>query len=313
MTPPIRSLVIGTRGSALALWQARHVRGLLQAAYPHIAVDIRVISTRGDQILDTPLPLVGGKGVFTVELEAALHAGTIDCAVHSLKDLPTDAPDGLTIAAIPERASPADVLVSRLGLTLDALPQGARVGTSSTRRAAQLRYRRPDLSLCDIRGNVDTRLRKAHAHDSAYDAVVLARAGLDRLGRSDAITEELALEHMLPAPGQGALAVQTRDDPDMRALFAALNHDDTALAVTAERAFLAGLGGGCSIPVSALARWRDGALHLHGRVNAPDGRRQIDVYATARIAGPDAARDLGARLAQDARDQGASVLMEQHA
>ncbi|MDX2162385.1 MAG: hydroxymethylbilane synthase [bacterium] len=300
----------GTRGSALALWQTRHVMALLEAAHPDIHTEHLIIQTKGDQVLDTPLPLVGGKGVFTAELESALHEGRIDCAVHSLKDLPTTLPDGLTIAALPPRASAADVLISRAGYTMGSLPHAARIGTSSTRRAAQLLYARPDLHIVNIRGNVDTRLQKALAGDGDYDAILLAHAGLERLGRLDVVTQVLSIDAMLPAPGQGAIAVQTRSDPALAALFAPLHHRETALAVTAERAFLAGLGGGCSVPVAAYATVSGDALHVRGRVNAPDGTAQIDVGQTAIYADERTAYAVGHGLAQTALSQGAAALVE---
>jgi hydroxymethylbilane synthase len=309
----ITTLRFGTRGSALALWQTEHAAGLLRSAHPGLRVEVVVIQTHGDQVLDTPLPLIGGKGLFTAELEAALRDGRIDCAVHSLKDLPTEPPDGLVIGAIPARADPADVLISRDRHTLSTLPAGARVGTSSTRRAAQLLAQRPDLMPRDIRGNVDTRLRKALAanHDGAqeYDAIILARAGLERLGQLDAISETLDLAIMLPAPGQGAIAVQTRPEPALLRALAAIHHTETALAVTAERAFLAALGGGCSLPVAAYAV-RDGDdFVLRGRVCSPDGARQIDVNAAAALNSDDDAEALGRALAADALSRGARDLL----
>ena len=304
-----QTLRLGTRGSDLALWQTRHVMALLQAARPGLQVSYEVIKTRGDKVLDTPLPLLGGKGLFTAELEDALRAGSIDGVVHSLKDLPTDKPQGLAIGAIPARANAADALVSRAGYTLATLPQGARIGTSSYRRAAQLLHIRPDLQMRDIRGNVDTRLRKALAADGDYDAIVLAYAGLARLGHADAISELLDFDVMLPAPGQGAIAVQTRDDAALRALLAAIHHADTALAVTAERAFLAGLGGGCSVPIAAYATVQNGQVALRGRVSSLDGTRQIEVHADAPAADAEAASVLGRTLAHEALAQGAQALL----
>jgi hydroxymethylbilane synthase len=289
----------------LARWQTDHVAGLLQAAHPDLHIDTVIITTRGERLLDQPLPLIGGKGVFTAEIEAALHAGEIDYAVHSLKDLPTDPTDGLTIGATPERADPADVLISRAGYTLATLPEGASVGTSSRRRAAQLLHLRPDLKLIDIRGNVDTRIGKALAADSPYDAILLAYAGVERLGRLEVVSQRLSLDQMLPAPGQGALAVQCRRDSCE--LLAPIQHPATAAAVSAERAFLAGLGGGCSLPIAAYAEIRDQTLHLRGRVNSPDGRQQIDVRASG---DPGAAEQIGRELAQTAHLRGAAALLE---
>lgn len=307
--PPVSSVRLGTRGSALARWQTDHVADLLRAAWPGLAVHVHIIATRGDRTLDTPLPLLGGKGLFTAELEAALRSGDIDLAVHSLKDLPTGPTAGLVIGATPRRANPADVLVSRDGRTLETLPDGATVGTSSRRRAAQLLRHRPDLRIIDVRGNVDTRLRKALDPDGLYDAIVLAYAGVARLGRLDAVSQEIPLDVMLPAPGQGALAVQCRDAAASRALLAPVNDPETEVAVAAERAFLAGLGGGCAVPVAAYAVIEGGQLHLRGRVAAPDGSAQIDVRAVgaASVAG---AQRLGADLAGTALAQGAAAILE---
>lgn len=309
MTSPMSAVRIGTRGSALALWQAHHVRDLLQRAWPTLAVSIEVMKTQGDATLDTPLPQIGGKGVFTAELETALRTGAIDLAVHSLKDLPTDDSAGLVIGAIPTRATPYDALISRGNHTLDSLPAHAAVGTSSRRRAAQLLVRRPDLQLLDIRGNVDTRIRKALAADGPYDAIVLALAGLERLGRADEVSQRLPLDDMLPAPGQGALAVQCRDEAASRALLAPIAHRATTLAVTAERGFLAALGGGCAVPVAAYATIKNRRLTLRGRVTAPDGSRQVDV-ALEGVASLKGAATLGQQLADLALAQHADELLE---
>lgn len=305
-----QTLRFGTRGSELALWQTRHIMALLHAALPELTTDYTVIKTLGDKVLDTPLPLVGGKGVFTAELEAALYDKRIDCAVHSLKDLPTAQPEGLVLGAIVTRANPADVLVSREGYTVATLPVGARIGTSSYRRGAQLLHLRPDLQLLDIRGNVDTRLRKAFAPDSDYDAIVLAYAGLERLGRIDVVSEVLAFDTMLPAPGQGAIAVQTRDEVPLLQTLASIHDMNTALCVTAERAFLAGLGGGCSVPVGAYAQLESNQLVLRGRVSSLDGAQQIDITMTANVEGIQAAYHTGWALARSAMEKGARALME---
>jgi hydroxymethylbilane synthase len=303
------TLRFGTRGSALARWQTDHVIDLIRAARPHIQIECEVISTRGDRVLDTPLPMIGGKGVFTQELEAALLGSRIDCAVHSLKDLPTETPAGLIVAAIPPRAHGHDVLVSRQGYTIATLPRGARVGTSSLRRSAQLLKTRPDLRILDLRGNVDTRVRKALADDSAYDAIVLARAGIERLGFGGVISEVIAIDDMLPAPGQGAIAVQSRDEFTLIELLSPIHHAATAMAVTAERAFLAGLGGGCSVPVSAFSDWTAGRLGLRGRVSATDGRRHIDVHAERAATAITDAHALGLAVAGDALERGAGELL----
>ena len=257
------ALAVGTRTSALARWQTRSVIDQLQAAWPGLECEERFYTTAGDQAPDRPLTQMGGAGVFTTELENALRAGEIDLAVHSLKDLPIEPAPGLALGAIGERADARDVLVARNDWTLNTLPQGARVGTCSLRRSAQMLRVRPDLTIVPLRGNVDTRIRKVHA--AQYDAIVLAAAGILRLGREADITEYLPFEVMLPAPGQGALAMQCRaDDAWVLSLLAPLDHAPTRQAVEAEREFLEGIGGGCSAPVAAYGEFMI------------DGRRKID-------------------------------------
>lgn len=309
----LHTVRLGTRGSALARWQTDYIAARLQEAWPNLTPEIVVLTTRGDQVLDTPLPLIGGKGLFTAELEEALRAERIDIAVHSLKDLPTDMPDGLPLGAVPVRAPAADVLISRDGHTVDTLPQGARVGTSSRRRGAQLLRARPDLALLDLRGNVDTRVRKALDPLGSYDAIVLAQAGLTRLGvleNPQANAREIPFSVMLPAPGQGALGVQTRDDDALLALLAPLHHPETAYAVTAERAFLGALGGGCSVPVAAYGTWDAGIMKVRGRVSSVDGSQQIDVYLESPVPDQHAAQALGQKLAAEALALGADSLLE---
>ena len=305
-TPHI--ITLGTRGSALAGWQTDFVSQLLRDSWPELEVQIQVVTTQGDRVLDTPLPMLGGKGIFTAELEADLRDGRIDFAVHSLKDLPTENSARLTIGAIPMRASPNDVLVSKQSYTLASLPHRATVGTSSRRRAAQLLYKRPDLQIVDIRGNVDTRIRKALDTQGIYDAIVLACAGLERLGQIHVISETLSLEEMVPAPGQGALAIQCRDESNSLSLLTPINHSQTEIEVTAERAFLSGLGGGCALPIAAHAAIQSEQLHLRGRVTSFDGGRQVDVslYGTADV---ESARQLGNELAQIALGQGVATLL----
>jgi hydroxymethylbilane synthase len=310
LTEQIATLRLGTRGSALARWQTDYIAARLTAVWPELAVAVEVLHTQGDRILDKPLPLIGGKGLFTAELEAALHNGAIDLAVHSLKDLPTELPPGLLIGAIPARANVHDVVVSRSGLPLAQLPPGAVIGTSSRRRAAQLLHACPHLRTADIRGNVDTRIRKALDADGPYDAILLAAAGVERLGHAAAITEALPLTLMLPAPGQGALAVQCCNDAAVLDLLAPLDDPTTRAAVTAERAFLSGLGGGCSVPVAAHAELVDGRLHLRGRVASLDGRAFVDVAGDAL---PEDAAELGAALAAQALSQGAARLLHEAA
>jgi len=301
---------IGARGSNLSRTQVEEVRRALVAAYPGIAVEVEIFVTTGDIQLETPLPLMGGKGVFTSEIEAALREGRIDFAVHSLKDLPVANPDGIVIGAVPKRASVTDALVSRSGRGFQDLPPNPVIGTSSYRRAAQLQSARPDIRTESIRGNVETRLRKAMDPEGPYDAIVLAKAGLERLVLLHVVTEELSLDLMLPAPGQAALAVQCRDDADSISFAAALDHLPTRLAVEAERAFLSGLGGGCSAPVAALGELRDGRLSLRGRVLALDGQQVIDVQSESACADVASAREAGRSLAGAALEQGAAELVE---
>jgi hydroxymethylbilane synthase len=299
-------LIFATRPSALARWQTRWVISALQKIHPSLACEEKVITTRGDTILDKPLPEIGGKGVFTQELENELLSGAVHCAVHSLKDLPVANPDGLTIGCIPTRAEVRDALISREGFTLATLPPNAVVGTSSLRRAAQLLAARPDLGTQSLRGNVDTRLRKAM--DGQYDAIILAGAGLTRLGLEGHVTEWLSLDVMLPAPGQGALAVQCRsDDGATLELLAALEDAPTRTAVTAERAFLSGLGGGCAVPVASYSEGtgdRGPKVHLTGLVISEDGTRAIKVMGE----GTDALQ-LGNELARQAISQGANQIL----
>ncbi len=300
-------LRLGTRTSRLATWQAEHVARSLEAAWPGVRVDFVPFVTQGDRTLDQPLPEIGGKGLFTLELERALLDGRIDLAVHSLKDLPTADPDGLALGAITERADPRDAWVCPAGLALAGLAERAVVGTSSLRRASQLLRQRPDLDVRSIRGNVETRIRKTR--EGGYDATVLAVAGLDRLGLMGEATAVLDLDTMLPAPGQAALAVQVRaDDPAVRDRVAALDHAETRAAVEAERHFLAALGGGCSAPIAALATTADGTLSLRGRVCSVDGSQTVGVEQAVAV-GPDAARALGHVAAETALSDGARALL----
>ncbi len=263
VAPPM--ITIGSRGSQLALWQAHHIAACLKAL--GVETRLEIIKTTGDKIQDVPLAQVGGKGLFTKEIEEALLAGTIDLAVHSLKDMPTDLPAGLTLSAIPQREEPRDALI---GATLDQLRDGTRVGTSSLRRAAQLHALGRSLKIDNLRGNVDTRLRKLD--EGQYDAIVLAAAGLRRLGWENRITELIPVEIMCPAVGQGALAIETRDDGGTAQQVARkMNHAPTHTAVTAERALLAVLGGGCQVPIGAHATVNGSDIHLQAIVASPDG------------------------------------------
>jgi len=287
-----RTLVVGTRGSPLALTQTASVIDALRAAHAGLDVRVQRITTKGDVLRDVPLATLGGRGVFVDAIEEALRGKEIDLAVHSAKDLPSRVPPDLAIAAFLERTDPRDVLVSRAG-SLGELPLGARVGTSSVRRVSALRALRPDLETPDLRGNVDTRLRKLDAGD--YDAIVLAGAGLLRLGLEARVTEWLSVDAMLPSPGQGALAVEVRgDDPEVWDLVQPLAHSPTAIALAAERGFLARLGAGCSAAVGAYGTvGTDGQVTLRAMIGAPDGR---SVTGTESGAGA-SAEALGERLA----------------
>jgi hydroxymethylbilane synthase len=266
----VTRIVIGTRGSALALWQANHISDRLKEFEPGLVVELRVIKTQGDKILDVALNKVGGKGLFVKEIEEALVRREVDLAVHSIKDVPAQLPEGLVIGAIPKREDPRDVLISKTGLTLDALPQSATVGTSSLRRMSQLRARRPDLRIEMLRGNVDTRLRKLD--EGQFDAIILAAAGLTRLGHAARITEYLAPEISLPAIGQGALGLEIRAGDDLvTPRIERLDHEATSRAVAAERGFLAKLGAGCQTPVAAHAEFDNGTIVLEGMIGRPDG------------------------------------------
>src|SRR5215471_9593087 len=293
-------LVIASRGSQLALWQARWVQSQL-AGLGHEA-RIEIIKTTGDKITDVPLAKVGGKGLFTKEIEEALLDARADLAVHSLKDLPTELPAGLVLAAIPEREDPRDAV---LGKKLADLPAGARVGTSSLRRAAQLRKLRPDLVMESIRGNLDTRIRKLD--EGQYDAIVLAAAGLKRLGWADRIAEILGPDRMCSAVGQGALAIETRAEGPGFDACRMLDHAATRAAVTAERAVLAALGGGCQVPIGAYATISEGRLQVQAMVASPDGAELI--RAESEGAAEDAA-GIGRRLGADLLARGAAKILE---
>jgi len=300
-----REIHIGTRGSKLALWQANWVQSELLKAHPSISVQITIIKTKGDKILDVPLAKVGGKGLFVKEIEDALLEGKIDLAVHSMKDMPAQLPKGLTIGAIPQRENPQDVLVSKRGCLVD-LPEGSRIGTSSLRRASQLLVARPDIIIHPLRGNLDTRLRKLDEGD--MDAIVLAAAGVRRLGLEHRITEYLDSRVMLPAAGQGALCIEIRTgDEETGALVGEMNHAETRTVVLGERAFLHRLGGSCQVPIAAHGRIEDGRFKLSGLIAEPDGSH---VFKEA-LTGPAASSaDIGAELAQKLMGQGAMAIIE---
>ncbi len=305
------TLVIATRESRLALWQAEHVRDLLGARFG-LAVELLGMTTRGDQILDRSLSKVGGKGLFVKELETALEEGRAQLAVHSLKDVPMDLPDGFELAAVLEREDPRDALVSPRFASIDALPEGATVGTSSLRRVAQLRARRPDLRIEPLRGNLDTRLRKLD--EGQYDAIVLAAAGLRRLGLAERIRSLFEPEEMLPCAGQGALGIEVRADAlALRERLAGLVHRPTELAVQAERAVSRALGGSCSMPLAAHAVWQGDALWLRALLGHPERADLVPLRAEARAEAVDvsAARALGEQVAADLQRQGAADYLTQ--
>ena len=307
MTTPPDKLVIATRGSALSLWQAHHVKARLEAIAPARTVELLVIKTSGDQIQDVPLAQVGGKGLFVKEIEQALIEGRADLAVHSMKDVPPELADGLSIAAVSARETPWDALCARAPVTVGTLPPGATIGTSSMRRQCQLLARRPDLKIAMLRGNVPTRLKKLD--DGQFDAIVLAAAGLARLGLGDRITQLLPLEISIPAVAQGVLGIETRTgDMLVRQLVAAAIHDEHAAAsVAAERAFLARMGGSCQTPLAAHAIDRsDGGMRLVGMCGLPDGTRILH----AELGGArEQAQLMGVKLAEDLLGQGAAEIL----
>jgi len=301
----MRPLILGTRGSSLAMCQAQIVQAKLEEQFPDRRVTLRTIKARADQNPDIALTAMSGEGIFVKELEAALMEGSVDCAVHSLKDLPLETPERLCVAAVLEREEPRDALISRSGEPFDRLPGGAGIGTSSPRRKSQLLHLRRDLQLLEIRGNVDTRLRKLD--EGAYDAIVLAACGLIRLGLEERITEYLSLEMMLPEPGQGALAVEARaDDAEVREMLHALDDPMSRTCAEAERSFLRALGGGCRVPIAAYASAADGLLELEGAVLAPDGSARVRGKATGPLDDP---AGLGRRLAAQLSAQGARELL----
>lgn len=298
-------LTIATRESPLAMWQAHHVKGLLERAHPGLEVRLLAMTTSGDQFLNGPLSQAGGKGLFVKELEQAMLEGRADIAVHSMKDVPAQQPDGLELAAFLEGEDPRDAFVSNRHSNLDALPHGACVGTSSLRRQAQLRALRPDLVIKDLRGNVGTRLRKLD--EKNYDAILLAHAGLARLGLADRITESLDAEKFIPAIGQGIIGVECRTgDAATHQLLAPLHHEISATRLRCERALNRRLGGACQVPVAGHARLANGRLRMQALVGAPDGSRIV----RDQIEGPaDQAEALGLTLAERLLDAGAAEIL----
>jgi hydroxymethylbilane synthase len=296
---------IATRKSALAVWQAEHVAARLRAACPDIEVELVKMVTRGDKLLDAPLAKVGGKGLFVKELEEGLLAETADLAVHSMKDVPSELPDGLHLAAILPREDPRDAFVSLRYPSFDGLPARAKVGTSSLRRQCQIKARLPECETLNLRGNVDTRLAKLE--NGQYDAIILAAAGLKRLGQSHRITEILSIEISLPAVGQGAIGIECRrEDIWLNDCLKALHHEETAICVTAERAFNGRLNGGCQVPIAGYAELSGECLRLRGLVGTPDGQMLVQGEMEGSASDP---RALGIALAEDLLMRGADRIL----
>jgi hydroxymethylbilane synthase len=301
------TLHIATRKSPLALWQANHVRDALRARHPELEVELVTMTTQGDKILDTPLAKVGGKGLFVKELETGMLEGRADLAVHSMKDVPVAFPAGLGLAAVLPREDPRDALISNEYSSIDELPQGARVGTSSLRRQCQLRRIRPDLQVLDLRGNVNTRLAKLDKGD--YDAIMLAAAGVKRMGWEARITELLAPEQFIPAIGQGAIGIEIRvNDERVRALVEELNDSQTATRIRAERALNEALQGGCQVPIAGYSEISHGVIVLRALVGRPDGSDMVQGVISGR---PEDAEELGQVLAEDLLSRGARQILDE--
>ncbi len=303
-----RSIRIGTRGSKLALWQANHVSNLLSTSNPELKIEIQIIKTTGDSVIDSPLSEIGGKGVFVKEIEEALLSDNIDIAVHSMKDVPTILPEGLAIKAVAERHDPRDALVSNIGLPLAELPEGTRIGTGSLRRGAQILHHFPNLQILSIRGNVDTRIRKLK-ESGEFDAIVLAVAGLERMGLGEEITEVISADIMLPAPGQGIVAIESRaDDQETTDILRAINHTQTQIAAISEIAFIYRLGGDCNVPVGCNARLNDNLISLSGIISSPDGKVLLKKDISGSI---EEAQQLGEQLADMMLLEGGNKILEE--
>ena len=302
----VHKIVIGSRGSQLALWQANWVKAELERLHSNVDINIRVITTSGDKIQDVPLAKIGGKGLFVKEIEEALLAKEVDLAVHSMKDVPMEIPAELVVSVITKRESPLDALISKNGERLVNLPQGATIGTSSLRRSSQLLKYRVDFKIHPLRGNVDTRLRKVKTGN--YDAIILASAGLNRLGWTSHITEEISEEILLPAMGQGALGIETRlDDTKTYDFISALNHKQTNYAVTAERALVGRLDGGCQVPIGAYAKIENNLISLKGLVASLDGKT---IYTSENTGPVDDAINIGQELGSRLLKMGANEILE---
>ena len=302
-----KKITIATRGSMLALWQANHIKDSIEKTHAGTTVELLKIKTTGDKILDVPLAKVGGKGLFVKEIEEALLDGRADLAVHSLKDVPTELPEGLGLAAITEREDARDALISNGNKKLSELPQGAKVGSSSLRRQCQLLKVRPDLNIVSLRGNLDTRIKKVESGE--FDAIILAAAGMRRLGWEERISECISSDILLPAIAQGALGIETRNNDDqINEIIAFLNHSGTSAAVRAERALLKRLEGGCQVPIAAYGELEGGTLRLRGLVGSLDGKTLITDELTGSIAEPER---LGVDLAEILLDKGAGEILEE--
>jgi hydroxymethylbilane synthase len=300
-----RRIRIATRKSPLALWQAEHVRELLQQAYPDLVVELLKMSTQGDKIIDTPLAKIGGKGLFVKELEQGLLNGNADIAVHSMKDVPVELPDGLHLAVVLKREEPRDAFVSNNYLRFEDLPQGARIGTASLRRQCQLASLRPDLQILNLRGNVGTRLKKLD--DGNYDAIILAAAGLIRLGLDQRITQKIPLNKCLPAIGQGVIGIECRSDDRLtNELIAALGDDQTQVCITAERALNQRLQGGCQVPIGGYAQLDGTTLLMRGLVGHPNGRTVIQAEKSG---ASQQAHDIGTAVAEELLAKGADIIL----
>ena len=301
-----QKIVIGSRGSQLALWQANWVKSELERLHDNVDIDIRIIATSGDIIQDVPLAKIGGKGLFVKEIEEALLANEIDLAVHSMKDVPMELPTELGISVITKRENPLDALISKNGEKLADLPQGATIGTSSLRRSSQLLKYRDDFKIHPLRGNVDTRLRKVE--EGKYDAILLASSGLNRLGWANRITEEISHDILLPAMGQGALGIETRlDDTMIYDFISTLNHEQTHYAVSAERSLVGRLDGGCQVPIGAYARIEKGLITLKGLVASLDGEV---IYKLENVGPVDDAINIGQELGSKLLKMGANEILE---
>ena len=301
-------LIIATRGSMLALWQAEWIKGQLQELDPSLEIELNKIKTTGDKILDVPLAQVGGKGLFVKEIEEALLRGEADLAVHSMKDVPTELPESLHLSTITKREDPRDAFIAGKEIkNFSELPNGANIGTSSLRRICQLLNKRPDLKITQLRGNVDTRIRKLE--EGEFDAIILATAGVKRLGREEKITEKLPVDVSLPAIGQGAVGIECRrDDEFTNNLLKSLDHYETSVCVRAERAFLKKLEGGCQVPIAAYAQLKDGEIVIEGLVGSIDGK----ILLKDNLRGsPENAESLGTELAENLLSKGAKEILDE--